>query len=163
MILTRLFGSRRDGISFLLTFARYCDRVRAEQIHNFPTIHKEFAMRIYIVLLAMFAAILVTGCGSSATFVDDTNWEEELPSYPNSLYWNALGEAESRDMQTAIDKAAALARARILNTMGKTSATLRFSCIVRFRTWSRGEPEARIHHAKVLVSAPKSLNPGVKN
>ncbi|MFH0806131.1 MAG: hypothetical protein V1885_00125 [Candidatus Brennerbacteria bacterium] len=116
-------------------------------------------MRTFIALLAVLAGVFMIGCGSGATIVDDTNWEEALVHYPDSIYWNAFGEAESRDMQMAIDKAVLLARGGILKAMGKTSSTLYLSRIVRARTWSRGEPGARMHRAKVLVTAPKSLNP----
>lgn len=68
-------------------------------------------MRLLILLLTVVSvALLAIGCGSSPKTVDMSEWET-LPNDPNFFY--AVNTQTSQDMQLAINKATADARAEI--------------------------------------------------
>jgi hypothetical protein len=77
----------------------------------YNSIIKEVLMRTIVSYLALsLLAVILVGCGSSQKTVDMSDWET-LPNDPNFFY--AMNTQVSQDMQLAINKATADARAEI--------------------------------------------------
>lgn len=71
---------------------------------------------IYSIFVVLFAALLIAGCGGSSSMTstdegDIPDWFLDTPQDDNYIF--AANTATSRDMQLAIDKASADARAEI--------------------------------------------------
>jgi hypothetical protein len=126
---------------------------------------KEFAMRTFVFVTAILLAFFCIGCGTASETANRADWSGITEAYPDSVYWKAFGESMSDDRKFAINNAAFNARAAIVRVVGST--VVRNG--ERFTTSELVDPRTvrqevkkigdGFYRAKVLVVAPKSLNP----